>query len=148
LTVGCGHPDATIDTTFNPCSGVPVSSPDATVEEREAVRAAIEGWNKLGMTHLEVASAAEGLLVQFEDGPAFFHGVYDDENGRITVNRALEQGQPLAVTVAHELGHAMGLEHVETEDRASVMNRGNTQLMPTPEDYSALFAQWNHCRSD
>jgi predicted Zn-dependent protease len=78
--------------------------------------------------------------------PAQF-GVYDDERGIIFVNRELAAGRPLTMTIAHEVGHAMGLEHVESSERRSVMVPGNTDTPPGEIDREALIAVWGECSS-
>ena len=50
----------------------------------------------------------------------------------------------LTVVIAHELGHAMGLQHVEPSARASVMNPGNLVTRPTPADNALLVESCPH----
>lgn len=62
----------------------------------------------------------------------------------IFINDDLD-GQPLAVTVAHELGHAFGLVHVDPSVRASVMNPGNLSTPPTAADAAQVTGLWGAC---
>jgi Zn-dependent peptidase ImmA (M78 family) len=70
------------------------------------------------------------------------HGFFDPSRGEIFVNVDLET-RPLAVTIAHELGHAFGLVHVT--DRASVMTAGNLDVQPNLGDVGALEKLWGAC---
>ncbi len=51
-------------------------------------------------------------------------------------------GAPLAVTIAHEIGHAFGLVHVPAGQRTSVMNPNNLVIEPTAEDVDTLAMRW------
>ncbi|HVR00521.1 MAG TPA: matrixin family metalloprotease [Polyangia bacterium] len=70
------------------------------------------------------------------------HGFFDPARGEIFVNVDLG-ARPLAVTIAHELGHAFGLVHVT--DRASVMTAGNLDVQPNVGDVAALAKLWGAC---
>ena len=54
-------------------------------------------------------------------------------------------GAPLAVTIAHEIGHAFGLVHVPADQRTSVMNPNNLVVEPTAEDVDTLATRWGGC---
>jgi predicted Zn-dependent protease len=64
----------------------------------------------------------------------------------IVVNRNLDTGRALTITIAHEVGHAMGLVHVKKSERPSVMVPGNTDEPPGASDREALVAIWGDCR--
>jgi hypothetical protein len=59
------------------------------------------------------------------------------------VNRRLSNPSDRAITVAHELGHALGLPHIN--DRESVMNSGNLEVLPLSEDADDLRDLWGAC---
>lgn len=143
----CSGPgDTYMDIVFDPCEPVVLTpSADASPEERDALAAAIQWWNSVVPTRLVVAPA-EGvaLPVRFERSAPLFHGVYLDEEGAILINRRLS-GDPLEITVAHELGHAFGLWHVEDEVRVSVMNPGNLTVAPNAGDASDVALLWGRC---
>jgi hypothetical protein len=61
----------------------------------------------------------------------------------VLVNRALTVASERAITIAHEVGHAMGLPHVD--GRPSLMNPGNLTLEPQPGDAAALVELWGAC---
>jgi hypothetical protein len=150
LLAACGGAgDSQIDITFDPCAPVAVVvDGEATPEQRASVEDAVRMWNQLGATRLTVAATADTptIPIRFEDAAAQFHGVYEDEAGIIFVNRRLDDDHARAVTVAHELGHAFGLFHIETSVRISVMNRANLIVEPNLEDQAALTALWTACR--
>ena len=83
------------------------------------------------------------LEVQFEAAATAFHGLYDDERGVVIVNSAIADPEVLAIVIAHELGHAFGLEH--RSDRTSVMNSGNLSTAPTDDDRAQVNALWGPC---
>ena len=55
-------------------------------------------------------------------------------------------GGAQAVTIAHEIGHAFGLAHVPSGERASVMNPGNLNVEPNAADVATLALRWGGCR--
>lgn len=87
--------------------------------------------------------AGATMSIVFEDAAAAFHGLYDDREGVIYVNRAIENEAVLSIVIAHELGHAFGLPHVT--DRPSVMNPGNLDTPPNAMDHRAVQALWGTC---
>jgi hypothetical protein len=63
----------------------------------------------------------------------------------VYVNLALTDRHERAVTIAHEVGHAFGLIHVDRAVRSSVMNQGNLEVEPSPADHHELTALWGDC---
>ncbi len=105
------------------------------------------GWNEVAGTRLtleDVAGAAR-LPVEFEEAAPAFFGIYLDEEGRVVINRRLTEPHGRAVTIAHEMGHAFGLVHLEPETDISVMNPANLEVEPTPEDAGRLAEIWGRC---
>ena len=115
-------------------------------------------WNRLGQTRLSTAKPepagetpdataarpADPILeVRFETAAPVFHGLYDDEHGVVYINHRLADPHQRAVTVAHEVGHALGLFHITA--RASVMNPANLEIEPDREDAGDLQALWGEC---
>lgn len=140
----CGAPSITetSDVVYSPCARVLVQPEAGTTEaERQSVWAAIELWRDVGLTSL---STSEGVSVpvRFADAAAVFHGVYEPSSGVVFINRGLK-GAERDITVAHELGHALGLPHVPLGERASVMNPGNLTVLPSPSDQAALERRWD-----
>ena len=140
----CGAPSIpeTDGILYSPCALVLIEPEAGTTEpERESVSAAIGLWRDVGLTTL---STSEGVsvAVRFAKAPAMFRGVYEPSSGVVFINRGLS-GAERDITVAHELGHALGLPHVPPEERASVMNPGNLTVLPSPSDQAALKRLWD-----
>jgi Zn-dependent peptidase ImmA (M78 family) len=134
-----------LDIVFDPCEPVLLDAPGATAEQRVSIDAALVMWRALGVIgpRVEADAGTPRIEVRFEDAAAAFHGLYDDEHGIIFINAHLDSDHERAVTVAHELGHALGMWHVG--DRVSVMNPGNLDVEPTAGDLAALEALWGTC---
>ena len=104
-------------------------------------------WNDRAGTHLmmgadpQAGSGASGLPIHFQNAGPPFHGLYDAPSGQVFINTDLA-GAPLAVTIAHEIGHAFGLVHVPADQRTSVMNPNNLVVEPTAEDVDTLATRW------
>jgi hypothetical protein len=142
--------DHTLQVVFDPCEPVLlVPGPGAGGAEVASMDAAIAMWSAVGEGSLaRAAPAAEPragrtLEVRFETAAAVFHGVYDDENGVVYINRRLGDPHERAVTIAHEVGHAFALFHIS--DRPSVMNPANLVIEPNPDDAADLVSQWGEC---
>ena len=135
---------------FDPCEPLllmPAST--ATAAERDGIAAGAVLWNAIAGTRLTVADAgASGdvlLPIHFQSAAAAFHGLYDPTNGQVFINTDLSGGAQ-AVTIAHEIGHAFGLAHVPSGERASVMNPGNLNVEPNADDVATLALRWGACR--
>lgn len=107
----------------------------------QGVRDAFALWTARGITHMGEPDGAEIGLV-FEDAAEAFHGLYDDEHAVIYINEKITDSKALAIVIAHELGHAMGLPHI---DAASVMRSGNVTVAPTADDAARLAEIWGPC---
>ncbi len=149
--VGCasGPGDTTLEITFDPCQPVVlVPAADATAAEIASIEAAIEMWAQQGIATLMQGDGGSGagIPIRFEDAAGAFHGVYEDEQGIVYINRRITDDHARAVTIAHEVGHAMGLLHIDPGERVSLMNPGNMEVEPTMQDRAALAAIWGACR--
>ena len=147
LLGGCaaGDEDRVLEVVHDACEPLQLVPSGATEEERLSLDEASAMWNALGQTRLTTESTrtARVLEVRFETAAAVFHGLYDDERGIVYVNHRLEDPRERAITVAHEVGHALGLWH-ET-DRDSVMNPANLTLEPNEGDAAELELLWGRC---
>lgn len=147
---GCANngDDGVIDTTFDACQPLLLDAQDGSGDEKLSIAAAAQLWNELAGTQLTVdpAVGADHVVpVFFDDAGANFHGQYDDKEGVIYVNDALDSDHARAVTIAHEVGHAFGLFHVDAKDHVSVMNDGNLVEEPNDFDAANVAALWGSC---
>ena len=133
--------------TFDACAPLQVVA-DPTVSQAEAagIAAGIAFWNDRAGTRLTLAGdpSTSGLPLHFQAAAPPFHGLYDAPNGQVFINTDLS-GEALAVTIAHEIGHAFGLVHIPPDQRTSVMNPNNLIVEPTPEDVDTLATRWGVC---
>ena len=121
-----------------------------TADQMQAIASAIDLWNSRAGTRLSIVNGAvtgsPGMVpLHFQAAAAPFHGLYDPTTGQVFINDDLVDHQRV-VTIAHEVGHVMGLVHISPDQRASVMNPGNLDVEPTAADVGALSALWGACR--
>jgi Matrixin len=142
--------DPSLEVVFDPCRPVSLlPAADASADELAGVDSAIEMWSRTGIGALARApegaarDAAAELEVRFEEASPIFYGVYDDESGVVFINRRLGDDHARAVTIAHEVGHALGLPHIS--DRDSVMNPENLVHEPNADDAGDLQSLWGDC---
>jgi len=149
LASGCagGSQDTTIDIVSDVCQPTTIVAPaDATSAQLASIDAALAMWGHLGFDRLSRGDqGVQEIAIVFEDAAEIFHGLYDDEHGVVYINRALSDDHQRAVTVAHELGHAFGLLHVDPDTRVSVMNPANLFVEPNDGDGGELVALWGSC---
>ena len=151
LAIGCGAGNGLSsdgpDVAFDACAPLTLI-PDVGLTDAQAagISAAMPLWNDRAGTHLVMGAnqGASGLPIHFQNAGPPFHGLYDGPSGQVFINTDLA-GAPLAVTIAHEIGHAFGLVHVPADQRTSVMNPNNLVVEPTPEDVDALATRWGGC---
>jgi hypothetical protein len=164
LGAGCGDASSSAvvgAVRFDPCRPLALLVDVGTSAPRVAgVRAAADLWNQAAGSLLSVAGATPTagpagappaapsadapatLPVHFEVAAAPSHGYFDPVLGQVLINDDLVS-RSLAVTIAHEVGHAFGLVHVS--GRPSVMNPGNLDVEPNAGDVAALNALWGRC---
>ena len=140
--------DDTIDITHDACAPLTVTASAPTEAQTTAMHGAIALWREHGAPSLvppggDPRALAPAIEIRFEDAAPPFFGLYDDERGVIYINQQITDPAALTILIAHELGHAFGLEHVT--GRTSLMNPGNYAQPPTAEDEAALAALWGSC---
>jgi hypothetical protein len=143
--VSCGvDADETIDISYDACAPLALAADDASDAERASIEDAAALWNAQGLTKLVVDQPGDAPIVRirFESAAIAFLGVYEDEIGEIIINREITNPEQRAIVIAHEVGHAFGLPHMEGR---SVMNQGNLTITPTAEDQAALTARNTSC---
>jgi hypothetical protein len=133
----------------DPCSELHVvTDPSVTAAQADGVTRAVAMWRDHGAAGLVDgagdAEAAE-IVLRTQQAAPFFRGLYDDRAGIIYVNSLILDPETIGIVIAHELGHAFGLQHVPPEVRASVMNPGNTTVPPTDADRAMLESMWGIC---
>jgi hypothetical protein len=149
-TLGCGDGNSVSsgeDIAFDACAPLPLITDDGLTDTESAgVAAAIALWNDRAGTHLTLATdrGAPGLPIHFQSAAPPFHGLYDAPTGQVFINNDLS-GNALAITITHEIGHAFGMVHIPTDQRASVMNPHNLAVEPTAEDVATLANRWGGC---
>ena len=147
LIGGCaaGDGDRVLEVVHDACEPLQLVASGASDEERASLDDAAAMWNALGQTRLTTATtrSARTLEVRFETAAPVFHGLYDDEHGVVYVNHRLDDPRARAITIAHEVGHALGLFHIT--DRESVMNPANLVLEPNADDAAELERLWGRC---
>lgn len=133
---------------YDPCSPLVLESPpDATDEERASIAEGVELWREVFAIATTLDKGPEGarrLPVEMVE-ESFYMGFFDDKNGVIRLGRRVTDPDVRAVVMAHELGHAFNLFHVDSSERSSVMNRGNKDVVPTVEDAESLERKWGLC---
>lgn len=143
-----GIEDLHFDITYDPCEVIVVEpAPDTLAAELTSIDDALAMWNSLGATRLTRQGRPDDqrVPISFESAAPAFFGLYQDEVGDVIINRELSDRYARAVTIAHELGHALGLPHVSTDPGNSVMRAGNLKTPPTVDDALALEALWGPC---
>jgi len=144
LLTGCGSQPSTTAIAFDPCTPLSVTAPDASTEQQASIDDAIAMWSGRGVTGL-ARGEGSAITIEFRDAADAFYGYYDDDNATVYVNLRLRDRDQRAITVAHELGHALGLGHVALTTRMSVMNTANVTIEPTDSDEAELVALWGTC---
>jgi hypothetical protein len=147
---GCIDPDTTIDITFSPCDSIALRATNGTARQLNSIGAAVDMWNEIGTDTVLLLSDEVGspspeweIPVRFEEAAPQFFGIYLDESGDIVINDGLRDSDERSVVIAHELGHAFGLEHVS--GRKSVMNEENLAYHPDQGDAQSLMRAWPEC---
>lgn len=149
--VACGGTatgDAGVWILYDPCDAVViVPGEDTSSAELASIDEALAMWAAVGLVGLtrEPVPDAQRIPLHFEKAAPFSHGIYQPALGNVVINRYLANPRDRSITIAHELGHAFGLLHVDRDIRGSVMNAGNLTVAPTVEDVAALAHYWGRC---
>jgi hypothetical protein len=142
FAVGCTANQPPI--TFDPCGPLAIAPTNGTADQLASLDAAIAMWADRGIASISRADAAP-LALTFGEASETLYGYYDAPRAHIYVNVDLTDFRQRSVTIAHELGHAVGLVHVAPDQRISVMNPANLSVIPDAGDQQALEALWGQC---
>jgi hypothetical protein len=131
------------------CAPIALTVSQPTDVQRAGIDGALVLWRDHGAGTLSmvdgIAAGTASIELRFQEAALPFHGLYDDETGVVYINRRIEDLTPLSIVIAHELGHAFGLPHVDFAERSSLMNPGNLVTPPTDADRAAVEALWGRC---
>jgi len=130
----------------DPCLPVVlVAAAGTTDAERASLADAAALWNAVAPLHLgvEPIAGATTIPVRFESAPLAFLGAYEPDQKDVVVNSEIPDEPTRAIVLAHELGHAFGMAHIE--GRPSVMNASNSTVAPNAADAAALAVLWGSC---
>jgi hypothetical protein len=116
------------------CAPLALAGDDASIAAARAL------WNTVGIASIgETGGDVLPVIFTSDAAPDEF-GAY--VGSAIYVSDAVD-GDARTIVLAHEIGHAIGLVHVS--DRPSVMNPGNTTVVPSSDDDAAVIAVWGSC---
>lgn len=157
LASGCGEAgDTEIDVVYDPCQRLTLApTSELADDERRSLKSAADMWREAAGLDLHIAEdtseqdaqedADPTIAIHFKSGPGMIHGYYEDTSGEVVINRELTGDRAREVTIAHELGHAFGLHHVDRSTRRSLMNKGNLETGVTEADIAVLHDRWDQC---
>lgn len=151
--MACGGPpaDTTIDIVHDVCAPISLVANAPSDAQRAGIDGALALWRAHGIETVRVLDGPDALApggvieLRFEVAGGPFHGLYDDETSTVYVNSSLEDPTPMAIVIAHELGHSFGLPHVSAAERRSLMNPGNLVTPPNEGDQAEVEALWGRC---
>jgi hypothetical protein len=147
LAAGCENDPTHFEMVFDPCAPL-VLEPDDRMsgDQLASVELAIDMWNQVAEVglSLEPIQGARTMPILLT-GTEVYYGRFDDQAGAIWVADKLTDQRVRAVVLAHELGHAFSLYHIDPSERVSVMNEGNRHVAPDSGDREALARVWGDC---
>ena len=149
LCAACASPEIFEEgLVFDPCLTTNLRyDTSASSAEIAQIHEAAAMWNREVGSRLQASLEDIGsdntIPVHFEPAAGNFYGIYEPSTGEIFVNSKLPSEQSRRITLAHELGHAFGLQHVSGD--LSLMNSGNLETQITTRDVASLASLWGSC---
>jgi hypothetical protein len=144
---GCAADPPGVSIKFDPCDHPTVAAPAGTAEQLASLDEALAMWTSVGAAGFSRDDTAPSVTIEFNDAADIYYGFYDETTATVYVNLRLDP-QERTTVIAHELGHALGLFHVDKTIRESVMNTGNKTIVPNDGDAAALDELWGVCPPD
>jgi hypothetical protein len=131
---------------FDPCDPLILEPEAVTDEQLAAIERAIAMWNDVAEVNVGFTGPVDARRLRLEViETEWYMGRFDDLEGEIEIASRVTDMDVFSIVVAHELGHAFGLYHVDAGDRVSVMNKGNKDVPPNPGDVDVLAHMWGSC---
>lgn len=131
---------------FDPCDPLVLVPQGASPAQLDSIERGIELWKDVADVRVGLSGPADARRLPIElVETEWYMGHFDDQAGKIEIATRVTDPAAFAVVLAHELGHAFGLYHVEPDERVSVMNTGNVSTPPLEGDIEVLEHMWGSC---
>lgn len=130
---------------WNSRGGAPKDKYDELIAQQNALKADADRLNKMAQALNQSARQFNANVGQLNQTIDTFNeelalrpeeGIYDPNTNRIEIYFNISKNE-LVHTLEHELGHSLGLDHIQNT-KAIMYSFTNTQTIPTTDDINAL----------